>query len=286
MICQTHHLTSSTTAASSSISFRRATRGCNATSSANAAKNIRRPSTSSAAAALFGRPKSKPSGSSFAPVTTPPTDIIPGQGRGSPKWPELHDRLKKEFGVKAVEAEDLAEFLAKGKGTLVDVRQTIEYDEWRLKPSVNVPYAIPDPNIIRRAVGYAISIKGGLKVRNPDFVETCAAVVGNAKTVVVIDTKGGDLEVEPTRKGSGTLDATDSSALRAAFELCQAGCRDVRYVRGGLPGAIEAGRVVEIMRVPDPAERDRAGAEPKGPPLGLTPSITLHTLKRSSVLHA
>jgi hypothetical protein len=80
----------------------------------------------------------------------------------------------------------------------------------RIQPSVNVPYAIPDPNVIRRAVGYAISIKGGLKVRNPAFVEACAAAVGGngRRTVVVVDTKGGDLETEPTREGSGTLDAT------------------------------------------------------------------------------
>lgn len=45
----------------------------------------------------------------------------------------------------------------------------------------------------------------------------------------------------PWLEGSGTLDATDSSALRAAFELCQAGFGDVRYVRGGLPGALEDG---------------------------------------------
>jgi rhodanese-related sulfurtransferase len=141
-----------------------------------------------------------------------------------------------------VDAVDLAAFLAQGKGTLIDVRQTIEYGEWRVQPSVNVPYAVPDPNVLRRVVGYAISIKGGLKVRNPEFVEACVAAVGNRRTtVVVIDTKGGDLDVEPTRTGSGTLDATDSSALRAAFELCQAGFADVRYARGGLPGAIEAG---------------------------------------------
>ena len=51
---------------------------------------------------------------------------------------------------------------------------------WRIQPSVNVPYAIPDPNVVRRVVGYAISIKGGLKVRNPEFVESCGAAVAAA----------------------------------------------------------------------------------------------------------
>jgi hypothetical protein len=56
---------------------------------------------------------------------------------------------------------------------------------------------------------------------------------------VLIDTKGGDLTTEPVRQGSGQLDPTDSQSLRAAFELRQAGFKDVRYVKGGLPGAIE-----------------------------------------------
>jgi len=45
-----------------------------------------------------------------------------------------------------VDAVDLAAFLAQGKGTLIDVRQTIEYGEWRVQPSVNVPYAVPALN--------------------------------------------------------------------------------------------------------------------------------------------
>jgi hypothetical protein len=39
-------------------------------------------------------------------------------------------------------------------------RQSLEYGEWRVQPSISVPYAIPDPVIFRRVVGYAASIKG------------------------------------------------------------------------------------------------------------------------------
>ena len=39
--------------------------------------------------------------------------------------------MTKEFGVKTVEASDLDALLSKGGNvTLMDVRQTIEYDEW------------------------------------------------------------------------------------------------------------------------------------------------------------
>ena len=105
----------------------------------------------------------------------------------------------------------------------MDVRQSLEFSEWRVPPSINCPYAVPDPNVFRRAVGFAISIKGGLKVRNPNFVEQCRAAVDGKKTVVLIDVKGGDLSVAPAREGSGVLDVTDSQALRAAYELSQAG---------------------------------------------------------------
>ena len=147
-----------------------------------------------------------------------------------------------------MEAADLPSVVSDPRrAILVDVRQTIEYDEWRVPPAVNVPYAIPDPNVIRRAVGYAISIKGGLKVRNPEFVQAlrsaAAARLSSRRAedgvVVLIDTKGGDLTSPPVREGSGQLDPTDSQCLRAAFELKQAGFKDVRYVRGGLPGAID-----------------------------------------------
>ena len=61
--------------------------------------------------------------------------------------------------MRTIEASDLRSFLASREGaraTLVDVRQAIEHDEWRLAGSINVPYAIPDPFWPRRVVGYAI----------------------------------------------------------------------------------------------------------------------------------
>lgn len=204
-------------------------------------------SSSTRVVALFDRVRAATVSSKTKAPPLTSADVIPGQGAGSPKWPEIHDRCL-AMGVKTVEAADLPTVVSDPRrAILVDVRQTIEYDEWRVPPAVNVPYAIPDPNVIRRAVGYAISIKGGLKVRNPEFVQSlrsaAAARLSSRRAedgvVVLIDTKGGDLSSPPVRKGSGQLDPTDSQCLRAAFELKQAGFKDVRYVRGGLPGAID-----------------------------------------------
>lgn len=189
--------------------------------------------------AFFGSRGGVGGGAASSPPLTS-ADVVPGQGAGSPKWPELHAELNR-MGVRAVDPDNLRAFAADPSVALVDVRQSLEFSEWRVPPSINCPYAIPDPNVLRRAVGFAISIKGGLKVRNPNFVEQCRDAVDGKKTVVLIDVKGGDLSVAPAREGSGVLDVTDSQALRAAYELSQAGFRDVRYARGGLPGAIDRG---------------------------------------------
>ena len=165
---------------------------------------------------------------SSKPPALTSADVTPGQGAGSPKWPEIHDRCV-AMGVKTVDASQLPSLVADPRrAILVDVRQTIEFDEWRVPPAVNVPYAIPDPNVVRRAVGYAISIKGGLKVRNPEFVEAlraeCESRLSTRRpedgVVVLIDTKGGDLTTEPVRARVRTAGrdglAVASRGVRAA----------------------------------------------------------------------
>lgn len=172
----------------------------------------------------------------------------------------MHDALN-ALGVRGVDARDLPALVARPDVLLLDVRQTLEHEEWRLVDSASVPYAIPDPNVARRVVGYAVSIKGGLKVRNPAFVDETRAAVESAETetsiaidrIVLIDTKGGDLDAEPVRAGSsGVYDPTDSACLRAAFELTQSGdfpAARVAYARGGLPAAIEdAGMAYESAK--------------------------------------
>jgi rhodanese-related sulfurtransferase len=171
-------------------------------------------------------------------------EVVPGQGRGSPKWNEIHAALV-SAKVGKVAATDFERFCAKDDVLAIDVRQALEFEEWHVPPCVSCPYAVPDPNVLRRATGYAVSIKGGLKVRNPRFVDDARAAkaAAGAKTVVVVDTKGGDLDVSPkspSAGSSGVYDTSDSQALRAAFELTQAGdFPDVRYVKGGLPAIVD-----------------------------------------------
>ena len=176
------------------------------------------------------------------------SEVVPGQGAGSPKWNEIHAALI-SAGVGKVLPADFERFCARRDVLALDTRQSLEFEEWNVPPCVSCPYAVPDPNVLRRATGYAVSIKGGLKVRSPTFVEDARAArdAAGAKIVVVVDGKGGDLDVDPRGAesgSSGVYDRSDSQALRAAFELTQTGdFPDVRYVKGGLPGVIDDANV-------------------------------------------
>ena len=191
---------------------------------------------------LAGKQRAKTSSKASKALTS--SEVVPGQGAGSPKWNEIHKALV-SAGVGKVLAEDFERFCAKNDVLALDTRQSLEFEEWHVPPCVSCPYAVPDPNVLRRATGYAVSIKGGLKVRSPTFVEDARAArdAAGAKIVVVVDGKGGDLDVDPRGAesgSSGVYDRSDSQALRAAFELTQAGdFPDVRYVKGGLPGVID-----------------------------------------------
>lgn len=188
--------------------------------------------------------KQRVQGSTRASKALTSSEVVPGQGAGSPKWNEIHKALV-SAGVGKVLPADFERFCAKNDVLALDTRQSLEFEEWHVPPCVSCPYAVPDPNVLRRATGYAVSIKGGLKVRSPTFVEDARAArdAAGAKIVVVVDVKGGDLDVDPRGAesgSSGVYDRSDSQALRAAFELTQAGdFPDVRYVKGGLPGVID-----------------------------------------------
>lgn len=138
----------------------------------------------------------------------------------------------------------MCDAISRRGATVVDVRQRLEHDEWRIPGTVNAPYLIPFENVLRRASGYFLAIKGGLKERNPRFVDDVQAVAKDKrKTIILLDLRGGDLSIEPKSGSSGTYDRGDSNSLRAAYELIQSGYTDVRYVPGGLKAVIDDGRL-------------------------------------------
>jgi len=171
--------------------------------------------------------------------------VVPGKGPGSPRWYEIHEELVSSSKVREATADDVQAIISGSKrnGVVIDVRQSLEHEEWRIPGTMNVPYLVPFENPLRRASGYFLSIKGGLKERNKTFVDEMDVATSMKKnnTVILVDLRGGDLDIEPNVGSTSVSDAGDSNALRAAYELVQSGYRDVRYIKGGFRTLIEEG---------------------------------------------
>jgi len=194
--------------------------------------------------------------------------IRPGQGPNAPKFPEICEYLLssnsnsiKVEGISPREFreryyEDANERGMKGlvwnktsskskKNTYyLDLRQPLEHEDWQVPPfQGGCAYQIPSKNAFRRVSGYLLSIKGGLKERDEDFVrkvfETCEEDL--SATVIVCDLKGGSIKKAQSSEASnrGVIDRADSFAVRACYELVQAGFRDVKFIEGGFPGLID-----------------------------------------------
>ena len=203
-------------------------------------------------------------------------DVTPGKGPGAPSYAEIHAFLTQSNRCKPCTTSEVADALqgkAKNRvAAVVDVRQSLEFEEWRIPGTVNAPYLIPFENVLRRASGYFLAIKGGLKERNPRFVDSIDGIVTDKRrTVILIDLRGGDLSIEPKKStSSGQYDRGDSNSLRAAYELIQCGYTDVRYVPGGLTACIEDG----VLRY----ESERYGALLAALPDGARKSLLFSNL--------
>ena len=200
--------------------------------------------------------------------TTECDEIRPGQGPNAPKFPEICEYLvssnSKSSTVEGISPlafreryyDDDDEKGMKGllwnktssdskKNTYyLDLRQPLEHEDWQVPPfQGGCAYQIPSKNAFRRISGYALSIKGGLKERDEEFVkkvfETCNEDL--SATVIVCDLKGGSIKKAQSSEASnrGVIDRSDSFAVRACYELVQAGFSDVKFIEGGFPGLID-----------------------------------------------
>lgn len=174
-------------------------------------------------------------------------DVRPGQGSNAPKFPEICEYLASSGKCEGISPEEFKERYYLGKNNkkirCLDLRQPLEYEDWRVPPFASCPYQIPSKNTFRRVSGYALSIKGGLKERDEDFVRNCYELCERdlRSTVVVCDLKGGSIRNAQSSETSnrGVIDRSDSFAVRACYELVQAGFQDVKFVEGGFPGLID-----------------------------------------------
>ncbi|KAK9829425.1 hypothetical protein WJX72_005776 [[Myrmecia] bisecta] len=171
---------------------------------------------------------------------------VSGYRPTSPKaWAIVSDTLR-ERNVKLVAAQEL--LFAQEAGTpVIDIRPQPEYEAAHVPGSLNVPLYRPitgwDMRKALRRAGFAFfGVFNGTEA-NPNFLEEVAEVVDKDTGAVLICTVGGTLEdTEATKNGR------QSRSLMAAYELIQAGYRNVNVLRGGFNDWRKSGREVNEIR--------------------------------------
>ena len=97
----------------------------------------------------------------IAAVTPGPDGIVPGVGKGMPKWPEVWEWLNYEKRMQTVDSAEAVAMMRKG-AVLLDVRFDPDYEKWSIPGSVHVPYVTGGILAKMRLPGF--------KRKNEDFV--------------------------------------------------------------------------------------------------------------------
>jgi rhodanese-related sulfurtransferase len=161
------------------------------------------------------------------PVGTPDANgIVPGVGKGMPKWPEVWRWLNEEKKMDTLDSRDASKLMKRG-AVLLDVRFEPDYDKWSIPGSTHVPYVTG---------GFLAKLRlPGFKKKNEDFVKQVEAAVPdkNAK-IILACIWGGSLVREPPKNRGLTDDTKGAGSLPGAFELYQAGYKNLYHLYGGV----------------------------------------------------
>ena len=161
------------------------------------------------------------------PVGTPePNGIVPGIGKGMPKWPEVWRWLNEEKKMQTLDSLDCQKLVREG-AVLLDVRFEPDYEKWSIPGSVSVPYVTG---------GFLAKLRlPGFKKKNADFVRMVEAQIPDKKTKIVLACIwGGSLTREPPKNRGLTDNTKGGGSLPGAFELYQAGYTNLYHLYGGV----------------------------------------------------
>ena len=96
------------------------------------------------------------------PVGVPDANgIVPGVGKGMPKWPEVWSWLNDEKRMQTIDSREAVKMMNRG-AVLLDVRFEPDYEKWSVPGSVHVPYVTGGVLAKMRLPGF--------KKKNVDFV--------------------------------------------------------------------------------------------------------------------
>ena len=161
------------------------------TSSSSLRSSRRRGSLVTVAAFGF---KKKSGGNVPFPVGTPDANgIVPGVGKGMPKWPEVWEWLNYEKKMETLDSAEAVNLMKKG-AVLLDVRFEPDYEKWSVPGSVHVPYVTGGILAKMRLPGF--------KKKNTDFVSQVEEAIPDKNTKIILACIwGGSLGKE--RSGAG-----------------------------------------------------------------------------------
>ena len=143
-----------------------------------------------------------------------------------PKWPEVWRWLNDEKKMDTLDSRDASKLVKRG-AVLLDVRFEPDYEKWSIPGSVHVPYVTG---------GFLAKLRlPGFKKKNVDFVKQVEAAVPdkNAK-IILACIWGGSLVREPPKNRGLTDDTKGAGSLPGAFELYQAGYKNLYHLYGGV----------------------------------------------------
>ena len=161
------------------------------------------------------------------PVGTPDANgIVPGVGKGMPKWPEVWEWLNYEKKMETLDSAEAVELVKRG-AVLLDVRFEPDYEKWSVPGSVHVPYVTGGILAKMRLPGF--------KKKNLDFVSQVEEAIPDKNTKIILACIwGGSLVREPPKNRGLTDDTKGAGSLPGAFELYQAGYTNLYHLHGGV----------------------------------------------------
>ena len=162
----------------------------------------------------------------FPNGTPGPDGIVPGVGKGMPKWPEVWEWLNYEKRMQTVDSAEAVAMIRKG-AVLLDVRFDPDYEKWSIPGSVHVPYVTGGIVAKMRLPGF--------KRKNEDFVRLVREAIPDKRTkIIVACIWGGSLVREPPKNRGLTDDTKGAGSLPGAFELYQDGYEILYHLYGGV----------------------------------------------------
>lgn len=178
------------------------------------------------AVALFGGGRKRSPAVPFPNGTPGPDGIVPGVGKGMPKWPEVWEWLNYEKRMQTVDSAEAVAMMRKG-AVFLDVRFDPDYEKWSVPGSVHVPYVTGGVLAKMRLPGF--------KRKNEDFVRLVREAIPDKKTKIILACIwGGSLVREPPKNRGLTDDTKGAGSVPGAFELYQDGYENLVHLYGGV----------------------------------------------------